>query len=95
MKKTVFSPVEKTLFERPHRDSADIWDHIRILLSFYREYKNESYDEVIKKLIYIVKNLKKEPELSKETIKAIEAARERIKKGKFVSEEVAKQRLGL
>jgi len=36
MKKTVFSPVEKTLFERPHRDSADIWDHIRILLSFYR-----------------------------------------------------------
>ncbi len=51
----------------------------------FREYKNESYDEVIKKLIYIVKNLKKEPELSKETIKAIEAARERIKKGKFVT----------
>ena len=61
----------------------------------FREYKNESYDEVIKKLIYIVKNLKKEPELSKETIKAIEAARERIKKGKFVTEDVAKQRLGL
>jgi len=61
----------------------------------FREYKNESYDEVIKKLIFIVKNLKKEPELSKETIKAIESARERIKKGRFVSEEVAKQRLGL
>jgi len=61
----------------------------------FREYKNESYDEVIKKLIFIVKNLKKEPELSKETIRAIEKARERIKKGKFVSQEVAKQRLGL
>ncbi|MDG6218319.1 MAG: hypothetical protein QCI00_02645, partial [Candidatus Thermoplasmatota archaeon] len=61
----------------------------------FREYKNESYDEVIKKLIFIVKNFKKEPELSKETIKAIEQARERIKKGKFVSQEVAKQRLGL
>jgi predicted transcriptional regulator len=61
----------------------------------FREYKNESYDEVIKKLIFIVKNLKKEPELSKETIKAIEAARERIKKGHFVSEEEAKYRLGL
>ena len=61
----------------------------------YREYKNESYDEVIKKLIFIVNNLKKKPELSKETIKAIELARERIKKGRFVSEEVAKQRLGL
>ena len=61
----------------------------------FREYKNESYDEVIKKLIFIVKNLKKEPELSKETVRGIEQARERIKKGNFVSQEIAKQRLGL
>ncbi len=61
----------------------------------FREYKNESYDEILKKLIYIVKNLKKEPELSKETIEAIEAARERIKRGHFVTEEEAKKRLGL
>jgi len=61
----------------------------------FREYKNESYDEVLKKLIYIVKKLKKEPELSKETIKAIESARERIKKGHFVTEEEARRRLGL
>ena len=61
----------------------------------FREYKNESYDEILKKLIYIVKNLKKEPELSKETIKAIEAARERIKRGHFVTEEEARKRLGL
>jgi predicted transcriptional regulator len=61
----------------------------------FREYKNESYDEVLKKLIYIVKKIKKEPELSKETLKAIEAARERIKKGHFVTEEEARKRLGL
>jgi len=61
----------------------------------FREYKNESYDEILKKLIYIVKNLKKEPELSKETIEAIEAARERIKRGHFVTEEEARKRLGL
>jgi len=61
----------------------------------FREYKNESYDEVLKKLIYIVKKIKKEPELSKETLIAIEAARERIKKGHFVTEEEAKNRLGL
>ena len=61
----------------------------------FREYKNESYDEVIKKLIFIVKNLKKEPELSKETIEAIEAARKRIKKGHFVTPDEAKKRLGL
>ena len=61
----------------------------------FREYKNESYDEVLKKLVYIVKKLKKEPELSKETIKAIEAARERIKRGHFITEEEAEKRLGL
>jgi len=61
----------------------------------FREYKNESYDEVLKKIIYIVKSLKKDPELSKETIIAIEQARKRIKKGHFLTEEEAKKRLGL
>ena len=61
----------------------------------FREYKNESYDDVLKKLIYIVKNIQKKPELSKETIDAIEQARERIKKGNFVTEKEAKRRLGL
>ena len=63
-------------------------------LDTFREYKNESYDEVINKLVYIVKNTKKNPELSKETIIAIEKARERIKKGNFVTEEQAIKRLG-
>jgi len=61
----------------------------------FREYKNESYDEVLKKLIYIVKSIKKDPELSKETINAIEQARKRIKRGHFLTEEEAKKRLGL
>ena len=64
-------------------------------LDLFREYKNESYDEVIKKVLYIVKTAKTKPRLSQETVKAIEKARERIKKGKFLSEEEAKRRLGL
>ena len=64
-------------------------------LDLFREYKNESYDEVIRKMIYIAKNCKRKPELSQEVILAIEKARERIKKGKFVTEEEAKKRLGL
>jgi len=64
-------------------------------LDTYREYKNESYDEVIKKVIYIANNVNKHPELSKETIEAIKRARKRIKKGKFVTEEEAAKRLGL
>ena len=61
----------------------------------FREYKNESYDEVLKKLIYIVKSIKKDPELSKETIHAIEQARKRMEQGHFLTEEEAKKRLGL
>ena len=64
-------------------------------LDTFREYKNESYDEVIKKLVFIVKKAKSNPELSKETIKAIEKARARIKQGKFLTESEARKRLGL
>jgi hypothetical protein len=64
-------------------------------LDQFREYKNESYDEVIKKMLFIAKNCVDEPRLSKETIKSIEQARERIKRGNFVSEAEAKKRLGL
>lgn len=67
----------------------------KLQIDQFRENKNESYDEVIRKLVYIVKNIKKNPEISKETIKAIEEARERYKKGQFVTLEEAKRRLGL
>ncbi|MCD4759318.1 hypothetical protein K8R33_00335 [archaeon] len=45
-------------------------------------------------MIYIAKNAKNQPKLSKETVIAIEKARERMKAGKFVTEEEAKRRLG-
>ena len=67
----------------------------KLQIDQFRENKNESYDDVIRKLIYIVRNINKNPQLSKETIKAIEAARERIKQGHFVTEEEARRRLGL
>lgn len=63
-------------------------------LDQFREYKNESYDEVIKKMMYIAKKAKTQPELSKEAIIAIERARKRIKSGSFVTEEEARKRLG-
>ncbi len=63
-------------------------------LDHFREYKNESYDEVLKKVLYIVNTTKKDPKLSQETIQSIEKARARIKKGKFLTAEEAKKRLG-
>ena len=72
-----------------------VYEETKLELDQFREYKNESYDEVIKKILFIAKNCKKEPELSKETVIAIEKARERIKKGKFLSEAESRKRLGL
>ena len=66
----------------------------KLELDKFREYKNESYDEVIKKMVYIAKNVKEQPKLSKETVIAIEQARERIKAGNFITESEAKKRLG-
>ena len=71
-----------------------LYEETKHELDSLREHKNESYDDVIKKMIYIVRRVKKQPHLSKEAVIAIENARKRIKKGDFVSEEEAKRRLG-
>jgi len=72
-----------------------LYDKTKSQLDIYREYKNESYDEVIQKLVFIVKNFQKDPELSNETLEQIAKARERIKKGNFLTASEAKKRLGL
>lgn len=64
-------------------------------LDKFKQYKNESYNELIRKLIYIAKMCEKEPKLSKKTIQDIKEARERIKKGDFYTEKEAKKILGL
>lgn len=63
-------------------------------LDQFREYRNESYDEVIKKMVYIAKKAKTSPELSRETIRQIEQARKRMQAGHFVTEKELKKRLG-
>ena len=64
-------------------------------LDNFRQYKNESYDELLRKVIHIAKTCEKEPKLSQKTIQEIKEARERIKKGDFYTEEEAKKILGL
>lgn len=64
-------------------------------LNTFKQYKNESYNELIRKLIYIAKLCENEPKLSQKTIKEIKEARERIKKGNFYTESEAKKILNL
>ena len=78
-----------------HAETIRVHGDTKVELDKFREYKNESYDEVIKKIIFIVKTAKTKPELSKEVVEAIEKARERIKRGKFLTEAEAKKRLRL
>jgi len=67
----------------------------KIELDQFKQYKSESYDELVRKLIYLVKMCEKEPKLSQKTIFEIKEARERIKKGEFYTEDEAKKILGL
>jgi predicted transcriptional regulator len=64
-------------------------------LDSFKEYKNESYDEVVNKLIYIVNKLDDEPPLSKQAKADIEKSRAEIRAGDFYTEEEMVKRLGL
>jgi predicted transcriptional regulator len=70
-------------------------EHTKSDLDKFREYKNESYDEIVRKLIYIAKNADKSPKLSKQAVKDIEAARKRMAKGEFYTHEEMKRILGV
>ncbi len=72
-----------------------VYTKTKAQLDKFKEYENESYDEVIRKVVYIAETCATEPELSKEAIIAIEKARKRIKEGKFITEAKARKRLGL
>jgi len=64
-------------------------------LNKFRQYKNESYDELVRKLIHLANLVEKEPKLSQKTLFEIREARERVKKGEFYTEAEAKKILGL
>jgi len=64
-------------------------------LDEFRQYRNESYDELVRKVIFIAKTCEKEPKLSQKTILEIKEAREKVKKGGFYTEAEAKKILGL
>jgi hypothetical protein len=64
-------------------------------LNTFKQYKSESYDELVRKLIHLVRMCEKKPELSQKTVLEIREARERIKSGDFYTEAEAKKILGL
>lgn len=60
-----------------------------------REHPNESYDQVVRKIMFIAKTAEDQPELSQETIRDIKKARKQRQKGVYLTEEELRKRLGL
>lgn len=70
-------------------------DETKKALDQFREYKNESYDEVVRKVVFIATNAKKEPQLSRETLKKIEEAKKRMDAGEYYTHKEVKRILDL
>lgn len=65
-------------------------------LKDFKEYKRETYDELINKLMKIIEALsKKEPELKEEVIQEVEEARKELREGKGISTRQLIKELGL
>lgn len=65
-------------------------------LKSFKEYRRETYDELINKLMKIIEALsKREPELKEEVIQEIEEARKDIREGKGISTKQLVRELGL
>ena len=60
-----------------------------------KEYAKESYDELINKLITLVKMMEEEGTLSDKTLKEIVQAREQIKQGKGMSTKELMAKIGI
>ena len=69
--------------------TIQISSELKKLLEEIKIYERETYENVIERLI------EDELELSKETKNEIEAALKEVKKGKYVTHEEAKKKLGI
>lgn len=67
----------------------------KMRLEQMKEYGRESYDEVINKLITLVKLMKEEGELNEQTIEDIKESREQVKSGKGISTKELMKKLGI
>ena len=60
-------------------------------LDLFREYKNESYDEIIRKLVFVAKLSGEDSVKAKETVDEINSVREKLKSsGRYSDDEVRK-----
>ncbi len=63
-------------------------------LKRFKTHPNETYDQVLRKVIYIAETVRDEPELSQKTVREIEESREQFLKGDYYTWEEVCEELG-
>lgn len=60
-------------------------------LDLFKQYKNESYDELIRKILFIARTCEENPKSSQNAVREINEVREKIKtSGRYTKEEIKK-----
>ncbi|MDP2909136.1 MAG: hypothetical protein Q8N77_05000 [Nanoarchaeota archaeon] len=57
-----------------------VYSKTKISLNEFKEYDKESYDEVLKKLLYLAHLIKQNPELGKKFLEEVEATKKALEK---------------
>jgi len=57
-----------------------VYQKTKINLERFKEHKRESYDEVLKKLLYVITLLKENPELGRKMLEEIESTKRKLEK---------------
>jgi|GEM_PF-1930583 len=65
------------------------------MLNQLRENPGESYDLLVRKAVAIVRKARRDPKLSQQTVKEIDAARKRFARGEYYTEKEAWKLLGV
>jgi len=75
--------------------SIQIHRGTRIKLQSFKDYRRETYDELLNKMMNIIDALKDEPELREEVIEEVFEARKEAKEGKTYSTRKLLKELGV
>lgn len=65
-----------------------IYQKTKISLGRFKEHKKESYDEVLKKLLYLIHLIRENPELGKKLLEEIESTKKTLEKRKIYQPEM-------
>jgi len=60
-----------------------VYQKTKVNLERFKEHRKESYDEILKKLLYIITLFKENPELGKKLVEEIELTKNRLEQRKL------------